>query len=295
MKRSTTFALVVLFAGSASVLGQGPTPQERQDTIIWIQKLQRDNGGFAADNEASRRATMPATVMALRALKFLGGKPANPALCEKFVLGSYDAEQGVYVPRPGEGGNVLRTTAHGMMAATELGLPADKYLIQPVIFLCSSVKKYDDICLAAAAYESVKCRCELAADWIVLLRDKQNPDGTFGKGASLARDTAVAAVTILRLGGKLDQRDRILQTLKAAQFSDGGWGKAGESSDLETTYHVIRALVMLGAELDADTCSCFVARCRQSDGSYAMTPEENGSLAATYFATSILHWLPTNE
>src|SRR5207245_626789 len=109
----------------------------------------------------------------------------------------------------------------------------------------SSVKKLEDIRLAAAAYEAVKSKCELAGDWIAVIQKRENPDGTFGTGPTAARETGGAVVTLLRLGAEVDRRDNVLKVLKAGQLADGGWGMDGTRADLETTYRVMRAFVML--------------------------------------------------
>src|SRR5207302_532053 len=74
----------------------------------------------------------------------------------------------------------------------------------------------------------------------------RNDDGTFGKDDDKARDTGGAAVVILRLGGKLEHQDNVLKAVRAGQRKDGAFGKAGsETSDLESTYRIMRLLHML--------------------------------------------------
>jgi hypothetical protein len=53
----------------------------------------------------------------------------------------------------------------------------------------------------------------------------------------------------------------------------------------------MRALYMLKEKPDVDRLLGFIARCRQSDGSYSTTPGTAGSLGGTYFATIITNWL----
>jgi prenyltransferase beta subunit len=269
---------------------QSPTPEQKKSTLAWIQALQRDNGGFTNDSRPDSPASLAATTAALRALKYFGGQPAKPDACEKFVTGCYTKNMSGYAPTPG--GKVdVPTTALGLMAAAELKLPPAQYVVQPVVFLCSNAKKFEDIRLAAAAYEGVQCKCELAADWIVSIQDKQNPDGTYGKGTTSARDTAGSVVTLLRLGGAVEKRDNVLKALKAGQLPDGGWCMAGNKSDLGSTYRVMRAFVMLKAQPQVEAARKFVAGCRNADGSYGVQPGQPGTVSATYYAGIILHWL----
>jgi hypothetical protein len=89
------------------------------------------------------------------------------------------------------------------------------------------------------------------------------------------------------------QRQNVLKTLKDGQRPDGGFGKAdAEGSDLETTYRVMRAFVMLDAKPDnVEGVRSFVAKCRNDDHGFGVTPEQPSSVGATYYAAIISHWL----
>jgi prenyltransferase beta subunit len=80
--------------------------------------------------------------------------------------------------------------------------------------------------------------------------------------------------------------------LKKGQRADGGFGKEqSKTSDLETSYRVMRAFVMLKDKPDVERCRSFVAQCRNPDRGYGVAPGQTSSVAATYFASIILHWL----
>jgi hypothetical protein len=112
------------------------------------------------------------------------------------------------------------------------------------------------------------------------------------KGAGQARDTGGAVVAVLRLGGKVEHRDKVLEALKAGQRDDGGYGKADAGgSDLETTYRVLRAFHMLEDRPDAEKVRKFVAKCRNEDCGYGVMPGQPSAVGGTYFASIILHWL----
>lgn len=293
MKRTLLVAFLVLGANLAlaqTALAQTPTVEQKNATIQWIVSLQKENGGFAADSRPNTPATLAATSSAIRALKYFGAPLPKPEACAKFVTSCYTKNLSGYASEPG-GKVELRSTCLGLMAAAELKLPSADYMVQPVIFLCSNAKKFEDIRLAAAAYESVQSKCELASDWIESVRRMQNPDGTFGKGTDQARDSASAAVTILRLGSPVEKRDNVVKALKTGQLEDGGWGKGSAKSDLESTYRVMRGFVMLKEQPNVTATRKFVATCRHSDGSYGVKPGEPGTISGTYFAGIVLHWL----
>ena len=76
------------------------------------------------------------------------------------------------------------------------------------------------------------------------------------------------------------------------QRMNGGYGKEGTAtSDLESTYRVMRAFVMLKSQpKDVEGVRSFVAKCRNADGGYGVSPAEPSNVNATYFAAIIRHW-----
>ena len=273
----------------APLHAQAPTAEQKQATLTWIQALQDQNGAFRADKKSE--STLPATLQGIRATKYFGGQVKNLDGVKKFVMSCYVKKLSGYAAQPGSMDVDARMTSLGLMAAGDLKLlPAD-YVVPATITLCSSVKKYEDIRLAAAAYESVNTKCELASDWVSVIDKMQNPDGTFGTGAAAARETGGAVVALMRLGAKVEKKDNVLKALKAGQLSDGGWGKDKGTSDLESSYRVLRAFVMFKERPDVEAARKFIASCRHADGSYGVRPGEPGTLSATYFAGIISHWL----
>ncbi len=147
--------------------------------------------------------------------------------------------------------------------------------------------------MAAAALETLGARSGRQEEWLRLVGEGANPDGTFGRGDGVARETGSRAVTVLRLGGRLDRRERIRKAIRDGQRPDGGFGKENApGSDLESTYRVMRAFMMLGEDpKSAARCRAFVDRCRNADGGYGVAPGQVSTAAGSYFAASILHWL----
>jgi prenyltransferase beta subunit len=293
VKRFFVVALVLLI-GPTPVRAQ--SPEEKKATVAWLQKLQQD-GGFlpAAPNPlAGRRdvATLGATSSSLRALKYMGGEPRDRDTCIKYVENAFDKNTGGFIgAQPGLKPDV-NSTAVGLMAVVELKMPVEKYADAAVKYLGENAKTFEEIRIAAAGLEAVGKRSPQADAWLEQLAKMRNPDGTYGKGDGAARDTGGAVAAVLRLGGKVEHRDKVLETLKAGQRDDGGFGKAGvKGSDLETTYRVLRAFVMLKEKPDAEKVRKFVARCRNDDGGYGVSPGERSAAGATYFASIILHWL----
>jgi len=125
-------------------------------------------------------------------------------------------------------------------------------------------------------------------------RSRKTPTAPSAKALARHAKTGSVVVTILRLGGKAENAQKVLDTLNAGQRKDGGWGKADNenASDLETTYRVMRCYMMLkSSPKNADAIRGFVAKCRNDDGGYGVAPGQTSNIGGTYFAAIVTHWL----
>ncbi len=281
----------IFFAGIPALAGE----TGRKDTIIYLTKLQTSAGGFVPSQPVAGtgQPSLRASSSVVRTLRYLDGEVANKAACVKFVESCFDPESGGFRDTPG--GKVdLFSTAIGVMAVVELKMPLDRYAAPTIRYLSDNAKGFEEIRIAAAALESLGKPSPRNEDWLKEIRKSQNSDGTFGEGAGQARATGGAVAAILRLGGTIADRDKVLDALKRGQRKSGGFGKAdaGDASDLETSYRVMRAFMMLKSRpLDGSALQAFVGKCRNPDGGYGVVPGDLSSAAGTYYATSIRHWL----
>ena len=294
MKQLSLAALYVIVVLSPA---QAQTAEEKQATIRFLQDLQTGSGGFLAgpENPKIKRPTvlsLRATNAALRALKYFGGQPRDLKAAGRFVESCFEKSSGGFGDRPGAKPDAL-TTAVGIMAVVEAKLPTEPYADAAVKYLAEHAKTFEEIRLAAAGLEAIGKRPHQADDWLKQIAAMQNPDSTFGQARGAARDTGSAAAAILRLGGKIDYPDRVIQIMKDGQRVDGAFGKGDvETSDLETSYRIIRSLHMLKAKpAYPDRLRAFIAKCRNPDGGYGVVPDQLSSAGGTYFAAIILHWL----
>jgi hypothetical protein len=268
-----------------------------EQTIAYVKKLQTENGGFRAQQPKPGAPeivpTLGATSSALRALRYFGAEVPNKEACVKFVESCYDPKSGGFRQTP-DGKPDVFTTAVGLMAVVELKMPLDKYADGASKYLSDNAKTFEEIRIAAAGFEAIKRKAPQTDKWFNDIARTQNKDGTFGKDAGQARDTASAEVTMHRLVGPPAEADRFIKVFKDGQRQNGGWGKADSeiASDLETTYRVMRCFVMLKARpANVEGVRSFVAKCRNEDGGYAVAPGQPSSVSGTYFASIILHWL----
>jgi hypothetical protein len=285
----------LLLGGLCLLFVASPLPAQsdaqKKATIAYLQKLQAADGGFRSDARA-KQSDLPSVNGAVKALKYFGGAPRDPSACAAFVKSCFDKEGGGFGERPGDKA-AYRPTAIGIMAVVELKMPAESYADPVIKYLDEHSNNFEEIRLTAASFEALGKRPPHADAWLEQIAKRRNPDGTYGMGDGVARETGGAVCAVLRLGGKVEHPDNVLKALNAGQRKDGGFGKAGtERSDPETTYRVMRAFHMLKTQPEgADRVRAFIARHRNDDGGYGIAPGQPSNVSGTYFAAIILHWL----
>jgi prenyltransferase beta subunit len=288
MKRGIALLLVAGFvwAGDAGI----------EQTIAFVAKLHTKNGGFLAQSPTPEMRQMPTlrtTSAGVRTLHYLKAPLGNKDACVAFVAGCHDSATGGFADVPGGKADVA-TTAIGLMAVAELNMPVDRYAAGAVKFLTDNARSFEDIRIAAAGLESIHAKSPKNQAWLEQVLKMQNSDGTFGKDAGQARDTASAVVTILRLGSTPKDTKLVLKVLRVGQRLNGGYGKTDNeiASDLESTYRVMRCFMMLKAQPDrVEGVRTFIAKCRNEDGGYGVAPGQTSTLSGTYYAAIIRHWL----
>jgi prenyltransferase beta subunit len=291
------FCNVALCCGLLFLVPTQGNQRAIQETIEYVQGLQTPEGGFlpamAKTGQKPPRPSLRATTAGLRALKYFGAKAKNLKAARDFVDRCYDTKSGGFADLP-DGKPDTFTTAVGLLALAEVGLPAEKYRDGAIKYLEDNVKGFEDIRIAAAGLESMKAKSARAADWIKEVRKLENPDGSFGKGDARARVTGAAVVTLLRLGAKVEQRANIIKAMKAGQQPNGGFGmgKSASDADLAAGYQVMRAFHMLETvPEDVEGLRTFVEKCRNEDGGYSVAPGEPSAIAPTYYAAIIHYWI----
>jgi prenyltransferase beta subunit len=289
--------LLVLMAGAVCLApARAQTADAKKQTVEYVRSLQIEGSGFLpakpVPGGARLEPSLRASSSALRALKYFGGEPRDAKSCCKFVESCWNKTDGGFSDMPSSPKPDVFSTAVGLMAVVELKLPQEAYVEPAIKFLAENAKDFEQIRIAAAGLEAIGKRPKIADTWLIDIAKLCNADGTYGKGQGVARDTGGAVAAVLRLGGKLEEPDKVVKALKDGQRPDGAYGKAdAKGSDLETTYRVLRALHMLKEKPDVAKLRDFVAKCRNADGGYGVMPGDKSSVGGTYFAGIILHWL----
>jgi len=294
------FTLILLCCAIPTTARAQVDDPAHKGTIKYVQKLQQKNGGFLAApaDPKSNRAVLPtlrATSAAIRILKYLGSEVPHKEACAKFVAGCYDQTTGGFSDRPGKPNPDVFTTAVGLMAAADLGLPAESYQAGAIKYLAENVKTFEEVRIAVAGLERIQAKSPKADAWLALVEEKGKAKAPEG---GVARAVASFAVTKLRLGVALPNADQVKKKLQKDQRPSGGYGKGGaENADLESSYRVMRGLMMLKAlPAEVEGLRSFVLKCRSNDDNgYGVAPGEPSTMGATYYAIILLHWLEQGE
>lgn len=274
----------------------------------WVLECEAPGGGFyhaPPKADTKPQPSLRATNGAVRALKYLGFPllKAEREVHAKFVLSCYDPKTGAFA-EPG-GKPDVTITAIGVMVAAELEIPHDKYA-KAMDYLKANAKTFEEVRIGAAAVEAWGVKdCPFKLDeWKEIAKDQGMKKATIealkdGEARSLG---SVVAFN-LRLGFTKREDSAAGHWLAQGQRDDGGWGKEGEkSSDIETTYRVMRAFTMVPERkgdnqkwLDRAAVRKFVESHRNKDGGFATKPGEASSMSGAYYCAIVSKWLDDME
>lgn len=279
--------------------------ERKLETLKFVAALEAPGGGFYVTppdpkTEPKPAASLRATNGAVRAWKYLGGESLGSKFPNKdkhaaFVLSCLDPKTGGFA-EPG-GKPDVTITSIGVMAAAELGIPHEKYA-KAMDYLKANAKTFEEVRIGAAAVEAwgvKECPFKLDA-WVKTAEEfavEPNPKEDIARGAG-----SVTAL-LLRLGQELPPHFTAIAKplIIGGQRKDGGWGKDERAdSDIETTYRVMRALMLMKEKpKDAKALRAFVESHRNKGGGYATKPGEASSMSGVYYAAIISKWLDDME
>lgn len=282
------------------VPAQSTQALEQMETLAYIFKLQdKETGAFKVTPDGT--PSLRACNGAVKGLKYLGFKNAIPHRDKltAFVLSCYDPKTGSFA-EPG-GKPDVAITSIGVMVACELGIPKEKFA-KSMEYLKENAKTFDEVRIGAAAVEAwgvKECPFDLEPwfklareDMLVAIQRVRTPIGKDVKSNPYSRQLGSVMAMLERLG-KTDPTSLLPDILAKTQGPDGGWGKNEQSaSDFETTYRVMRALMLTKTKpRDPAKLKAFLASCRNDDGGYGVSPGEKSSMSGVYYYAAITHWL----
>ena len=288
MKRFATVFAVCCAVGWSGMFGtlRAQTPEELSQTASLAASFQNPDGGFAGQSGGA--SSLGATSANIRILGYTGGAIPDPLGAIRYVQSCFNPDSGGFSSTPG-GKPDVGTTATGLMVSYELKILEPVTVKAALKYLADNAKTFEEVRIAVAGFEAAKATPSEPSKWKAIITEGENPDGTFGQGINLARDTGGKAVALLRMGLTLEHRDAIVAALKAAQRPDGAWAKSDSGSDLEATYRIMRCLFMLKETPDLGRLNAFLASCRRADGSFGIKPGDTSG-NATYSGAIISYW-----
>ncbi|WP_435009114.1 family 16 glycoside hydrolase [Tundrisphaera lichenicola] len=282
-------AIVILsVAGLAGpVLAQSAA--ERGQTAAYVSAFQNPDGGFAA--KPGQASSLGSTSSAIRILGYVGGSVPDVPGAIAYVRSCHDPASGGFAPTPGGKPDVV-TTAIGLMAISALKLDPKPYEEGANAFLSRNAGTFEEVRMAVAGLEAIRANSLDFPRWSELVKEGQNPDGTFGTGPEKARATGSRVVALLRMGVTLEepQKGAILAALRQGQRPDGGWSEGDGPSDLGSSYRIMRGFYMLKEKPDLNRLRGYIAGLRQSDGGYAAKPGGPSELSPTYYCSIMSYW-----
>ncbi len=286
--------LLPLLLLAAPLLAQ--TAEEKKATLKFIDSLRDpDTGAYAVNPPKDGEKLKPslrACNGAVNAIKIFGGEITDKDKLTKFVMGCYDEKTGAFA-EPGEKPTVAMT-AVGVLAATALEIDRKKYT-KAMAYLKENAKTFEDYRIGAAAIEAfgVKESGLSATDWM------NSVPRIDAEEIKTARGMASALALRMRLGLEVEATPKMGAKIlmRNGQETDGGWGPPkSKASDLETTYRVMRALVLIQeAPRDVEKLNKFVASCRRQDGGYGVDAEAPSSMSGVYYAAKVGEWTKAME
>jgi prenyltransferase beta subunit len=276
---------------------------QKRATVQFLTALQNPSGGFEGGPK-DKKATLRSTSAAVRALKYLTGKKTAEAIpnmkeTAAFVMSCYDPKTGGFADGPG-GKPDVAVTSIGVMAAVELEVPKEKFA-KAMDYLKENAKTFEDVRIGAAAVEAwgvKECPFDVNPWWDMVDKELKRKLPNLDKGGARILGSAVAFAYRLGLHKQNDSKPgEVAEALNRGQLADGGWCKENEpASDMETTYRVMRALMLLKEKpTDAAKLRELIAKCRNKDGGYGVKPGEISTPNGVYFAAIITKWLDEME
>lgn len=293
------WTLLFLLCMAAPALAQTDAVEQRLKhdlaALKYAQSLyDAESGAFRV--QAGGKPSLRAINGAMRVYEYLNGATHGQPFPDKvkakaFVLNCYDAKMGSFA-EPGGKADVTITSV-AIMAACQLDVPKEQ-LKPAMLYLKANAKTFEDVRIGAAAVEAYgvkECPFDLTSWHDNADHFFRHRGDDFKNGA--ARDIGSYAAFKLRLGVKLEEPEFIVKNLQAGQRDDGGWGKTdAKTSDLETTYRVMRAFYLAKAKpTNLAGISGFLQKCRNADGGFGVSPGEPSSLSGVYYYAVIQKWL----
>ena len=157
MKQAAILAVCLFWTSVAPAWGSARHRAKNRRRLPGSATCKNRTGALPGDAKAGTPATLPATLSAVRALKYFGATPPTPPPTSfGLVRSCWNEDEGSSLPH--SVANPMCATSLGMMALVDLKA-ADQnpnIIARGMTYLGSHVKDYEDARIAAAVVESTK-------------------------------------------------------------------------------------------------------------------------------------------
>jgi prenyltransferase beta subunit/ankyrin repeat protein len=257
-------------------------------TVSFLRGLKNDDGGYS-DQISNSNSSLLSTLSAIKALRLLDAAPDDPYATLDYVNRCFDEASSGFSDRPG-GEPTALSTAVALIALCDIGAwKTFKKRTEPSMrFMTETSRSPLDHFITIAAYDEGKIPAPAPASAVAFFRNQRQEDGTFGLSASV---NAMACGALLRAGETLKDTELLVERLLGAQRTDGGFSDDDSSSDLMTTYFIMRTLNLLNTSPDIDKLKDFITPMQVEGGGYRMNHGVTAAVGPTYQAISILRYM----
>lgn len=258
---------------------------ERIQIISFFHSLQSTNGGFSDRNNAF--VSLQPTLSALKAFQFFGTQPPKPDAIFSYIENLHDAATGGFTDIA-SGKATVFSTALGLLILYNIhALEAfHKYLPSALKFMTDNAAIREEHFMLIGLID--ECNIPVVPSVsIAFFRSMEMDDGTFGTSVL---NNAIASGALLRAGEKLEDEQAVTALLLSGQRPDGGFGDKPETSDLWTSYCVMRALDLLKCSPKVIPLYKWIMKMYAAQGGFS-TDQSEPSANVSYQALSVLNWI----
>lgn len=202
-----------------------------------------DSGGYRLTAESD--ATLAATNMAMRSLRYSSIELSDLSAQLRFLIERFDESEAAFVETGDDSPDVM-ANAMGLMLMAELKRPENRRAIAAKEWLVENAETEDEIYMAIAGMASMGIASEFPATW---LRDAMS---IAEDDSASAYRRARAAITCLRCGLNLPSYDTFIPVFQEALVGIQEEDSWQEMAGLQQAYTLARALLMMDGRIEIE-------------------------------------------
>lgn len=259
--------------------------EEHEKIIKYLNNLQTDEGGYSDSVNSS--ASLQSTLSVLKSLEYFGISPQNPDNILTWIKSHYDINTGGFTDPSTKNLSVL-SSAVGMLILHQIGATEFFNECMPKVlnYMDLNATSREEHFMLIGFIEECKISFHPKQS-IEFFKRMEDESGAFGPSVL---NTAIAASALLRIGETLKNLDNIKSILLSSQQKDGGFADTPGTSDLWTSYCVMRTLDLVKTSPDTINLQAWILSRYLSQEGFALSGSDLSANIA-YQCLSILNWI----